>query len=99
MTMKTQLVAVTLLVNLFSAGAALAANDETQAIQPEKQIANVNQPCVAKHNKHERKYVIKNATIAGDLYNMVFPPSEQPGSGSTLISGVAQDASSVNPKI
>jgi hypothetical protein len=93
MTMKTQLVAVTLLVNLFSAGAALAANHETQAVQPE--IANVNQPHAAKHNKHERKYVIKNATIAGDLYNIVFPPSEQ----TTLISGVAQDASSVNPKI
>lgn len=95
--MKTQLVvAATLLVNLLSAGAALAANDQTEAVQPEQQIATVNQLHAVKHNKHQSKFVIKNATIAGDLYNMVFPPSEQTASGKTLISGVAGDASSVN---
>lgn len=88
--MKTQLVAAVLLVNLFSAGAALAANDETQAAQSESQSAEINHTAIAKHNQHQRKLVIKNATIAGDLYNMVFPASEQMGSGSTLISGVAQ---------
>lgn len=75
--MKTQIVAVILLVNLLSAGAALAKDDQFQAGKVQQQSAAVNQPRNKRHNKHQGMFVIKNATVAGELYNIVFPANDQ----------------------